>query len=60
MKYITRILDKFIKKDKHLLGRWNIEKCDKRMNIKIDLSNEDHCGGCGEYKTKIVITPLKI
>ena len=27
----------------------NLEYCDKRMNNKIDLSNEDHCGPCGQY-----------
>jgi len=31
------------------LGRWRIEICNTRMNNKIDLSNEDHCGPCGQY-----------
>lgn len=31
------------------LGRWNINYCDKNLNKKIDLSNEDHCGPCGQY-----------
>ena len=31
------------------LGRWGIEKCNIKMNNKIDLSNEDHCGPCGQY-----------
>jgi hypothetical protein len=35
--------------EKKLLGRWNIEHCDKMLNNKIDLSNEDHCGPCGQY-----------
>ena len=26
-----------------------MEYCDKKMNKKIDLSNEDHCGPCGQY-----------
>ena len=55
MKFIKSILQKFIKNDKKVLGRWNMEYCDKKMNKKIDLSNEDHCGPCGEYtleKTK--------
>jgi hypothetical protein len=39
----------FIKDDKKILGRWNIENCNKKMNHKIDLSNEDHCGPCGQY-----------
>ena len=55
MKFIKSIIQKFIKEDKKILGRWNIEYCDKKMNNKIDLSNEDHCGPCGQYildKTK--------
>jgi len=36
------------------MGRWNIDYCNKKINRKIDLSNEDHCGPCGQYiKTKI-------
>ena len=31
------------------LGRWKIEKCSHKINYKIDLSNEDHCGPCGQY-----------
>ena len=53
MKLITTILNRFItrstKTNKKILGRWNIEYCDKKMNNKIDLSNEDHCGPCGQY-----------
>lgn len=35
-----------------MLGRWNIEYCSKKLNDKIDLSNEDHCGPCGNYAMK--------
>jgi hypothetical protein len=49
MKIITSLLKRFAKDDKKILGRWNIEYCDKKMNSKIDLSNEDHCGPCGQY-----------
>lgn len=55
MKFIKNILHKFIREEKKVLGRWNMEYCDKKMNNKIDLSNEDHCGPCGQYildKTK--------
>jgi hypothetical protein len=31
------------------VGRWRIETCNAQMNKKIDLSNEDHCGPCGQY-----------
>ena len=44
------ILKKFITKDiPKPVGRWRIENCNIQMNRKIDLSNEDHCGPCGEY-----------
>jgi hypothetical protein len=31
------------------LGRWKLEYCNVKLNNKIDLSNEDHCGPCGQY-----------
>ena len=34
---------------KPVLGRWKLEDCNTKMNHKIDLSNEDHCGPCGQY-----------
>lgn len=37
------------------LGRWQIEKCNIRLNHKIALSNEDHCGTCSEYKINNLI-----
>jgi hypothetical protein len=49
MKFITSILNRFIKQEKKVLGRWNIDKCDKKINNTVDLSNEDHCGPCGQY-----------
>ena len=53
MKYIINIINTIQKKiQKELpkpLGRWRIENCNKQVNNKIDLSNEDHCGPCGQY-----------
>jgi hypothetical protein len=46
---------------KPILGRWNMESCNKKINNKIDLANEDHCGPCGTYinkKVKIMKTQL--
>lgn len=44
------IIKKFIPiKMQTPLGRWRIEQCNIKMNNKIDLSNEDHCGPCGQY-----------
>lgn len=44
----------FSPEPRKMLGRWNMEICDKKRNRKIDYSNEDHCGPCGnkENKTK--------
>lgn len=39
-------------KSTELLGRWKLEKCINKINRKIDLSNEDHCGNCDQYKKK--------
>ena len=54
MKKITNALSKIIKKNSSIipLGRWNVEYCNKKLNNKIDLSNEDHCGPCGQYIMK--------
>ena len=50
MKFITSIIIKFMPKElPKPVGRWRIENCNKQMNHKIDLSNEDHCGPCGNY-----------
>jgi len=38
---------------KNPLGRWALENCQKKINYKIDMSNEDHCGPCGLYKLKV-------
>ena len=35
------------------LGRWNVDYCNKKTNIKIDSSNTDHCGTCGTHETHI-------
>ena len=56
MKFITTIIQKLLPKDipKHL-GRWRIENCNTVVNNKIDLSNEDHCGPCGQYALEKII-----
>jgi len=57
MKYLTNIIkniktiiEKQIPKEiSKPMGRWSIEDCNKKTDNKIDLSNEDHCGPCGQY-----------
>ena len=47
---IINAIKKYVAKEPpKILGRWNIDYCAKKINNKIDLSNEDHCGPCGEY-----------
>jgi hypothetical protein len=54
MKIVTNAIRNLIKKDiVPPLGRWNIEYCSTKINKKIDLSNEDHCGPCGMYKKEV-------
>lgn len=62
MKYLTAIIRKLLPKElPKPLGRWRIEDCNKQMDSKIDLSNEDHCGPCGQYAlTKIKLEDNKI
>jgi hypothetical protein len=59
MKLLKAIWKKFLPKDlPKPVGRWNIEECNKKTNYKIDLSNEDHCGPCGQYAlTKLELKP---
>jgi hypothetical protein len=59
MKLLKAIWKKFLPKDlPKPVGRWNIEQCNKKTNYKIDLSNEDHCGPCGQYAlTKLEVKP---
>ena len=47
-RWITQ--DSQVKKAQSPVGRWSIETCDKKINARIDRSNEDHCGPCGRDK----------
>ena len=50
MRFIVNILRRLFQlEQKKILGRWNIDYNTKIVNNKIDLSNEDHCGPCGQY-----------
>ena len=53
MKYIKTLIKNLLQKEvSKPVGRWRIENCNYIMNNKIDLSNEDHCGPCGQYALK--------
>ena len=48
--WVITTIKKLLSKDSPKpIGRWRIEHCNKKINSKIDLSNEDHCGPCGQY-----------
>ena len=50
MKNLINFIKKFIPKElPKPVGRWSNEYCDIKMNQRVDLSNEDHCGPCGQY-----------
>lgn len=55
-KYLTSFIKNITKKElPKPMGRWRIENTNTQINNKIDLSNEDHCGPCGQY----VLTKIK-
>jgi hypothetical protein len=59
MKFLKSIIQKLVSKEipkPKPVGRWNLEYCNQKINKKIDLSNEDHCGPCGQY----VLTKLEL
>jgi hypothetical protein len=50
MRLLLRIIkNKLFNDNAKPLGRWKLDYCSKKMNRKIDMSNEDHCGPCGQY-----------
>jgi hypothetical protein len=60
MKRFTQILNGLLPKTiKKPLGRWNYEKSKKILDQKIDLSNEDHCGPCGQYALSKTTSEIK-
>ena len=61
MKYITTILKNILlpKELPKPLGRWKIDYFNTKMDHKVDLSNEDHCGPCGQYALTITDTKKK-
>ena len=35
------------------LGRWSVLDCEKKTRRRIDWTNHDHCGPCGQTKVHI-------
>ena len=60
MKFLYRIKNFIPKQMPKPLGRWGLEYCNIKLNNKVDLSNEDHCGPCGKYALeKLVVKQIK-
>lgn len=59
MKFVKNLLEKMTRCDKKVLGRWNINYCDKVIKTKVDFSNDDHCGSCGDKINEITEINLK-
>ena len=51
-KLISRILPRQLPTP---VGRWKIDHCNIKTNRRIDQSNEDHCGPCGQFVPPIII-----
>ena len=50
MNFITKMIQRISFKElPKPVGRWTLDYCDTKLNNKIGLSNEDHCGSCGQY-----------
>ena len=41
------------------LGRWNLDRCPKKIETKVHFANEDHCF-CNEYIQKKLEQKTKI
>ena len=52
IKRVQKIVFKRFKQIPMPLGRWHLTECPKKIDIKVDWSNEDHCGPCGEKVLK--------
>jgi len=60
MKFIINLVKRILPKERvKPMGRWNNDYCDVKTNKKVDLSNEDHCGPCGQYGVQLIKTPSK-
>jgi hypothetical protein len=57
MKRFQTLISRYIKTEKPILGRWRLESCDVKLSDKVQLSNEDHCGPCGQT---LLIKPLNV
>jgi hypothetical protein len=53
MKYIVNVIRRFtLREQPKVLGRWNLEYSNCKLNKKIELANKDNCFGYDEYVVK--------
>jgi hypothetical protein len=52
MSTIKKFIHSLTQQELRVLGRWKTENCMKKINFKVDLANEDHCGTCSQYSSK--------
>ena len=55
-RFVTAIKRLFLKEVPMPVGRWRIEDCTAKLDHKIDWSNEDHCGPCGQYALDKIVS----
>lgn len=41
------------------LGRWRLDYCSNKVEHKVNLTNEDHCGPCSYYRLSKVSSDTK-
>ena len=56
---IRNIAKHLVKKEKPLLGRWQIAKSETSVSQIIKYANEDHCGVCIEPIKEAVLSSKK-
>ncbi|NBR60043.1 MAG: hypothetical protein EBT86_00065 [Actinobacteria bacterium] len=47
---ILKLANFSMKESRKFLGRWTIDYCEKRIENKVNWSNEDHCGTCSRFQ----------
>ena len=61
MKFVISLIRNIIPEAlPNYLGRWKIEYCKMKINNKIDLANEDHCGCCAIVATVSVHNKVNV
>ena len=49
MKLVRKFLKLLTVEPVRPLGRWSLDYCTKVVETKVERTNTDHCGPCGQY-----------